>query len=94
VHIGTPRAAADLFLLAARLSTLPHPSDGEVLVCDVGGIRATDATTIDGLARLQLTARRLGCQVRLRNASDELHGLLALAGLCDVVGLCTLPPDP
>ena len=27
-------------------------------------------------------------EIRLRNASDELHGLLALVGLCGVVGVC------
>ena len=44
-----------------------------------------DAVTVDALARLQLAARRLGCQVRLRNASDELRELVAFMGLCDVL---------
>lgn len=88
VAIGAPTAAADLSVLSADLASLLEQSDTTVLVCNVGGLRASDAATMDALARLQLTARRLGCEVRLTNASDELHGLLALAGLCDVVGLC------
>jgi ABC-type transporter Mla MlaB component len=52
--------------------------------CDVAGIGA-DAVTVDALARLQLAARRHGCQVRLRNASEELRELLAFMGLQDVL---------
>ena len=64
----------------------------DVVVCDVGGLSETSVAAISLLARLQLTARRLGGRVRVRNASPELHELLALAGLCDVVGAC--PPLP
>jgi ABC-type transporter Mla MlaB component len=41
--------------------------------------------TVDALARLQLAARRAGCQVRLRRASAELRSLVALMGLADVL---------
>ena len=44
-----------------------------------------DAVVVDALARLQLAARRTGCQVRLRNASRELLELVAFMGLCDVL---------
>jgi hypothetical protein len=40
---------------------------------------------VDALARLQLAARRTGCQVRLRNASTELLELVAFMGLRDVL---------
>lgn len=62
------------------------------MVCDVRGVSEASVAAISVLARLQLTARRLGGRVRVRNASPELHDLLALAGLCDVVGAC--PPLP
>jgi len=55
-----------------------------VALCDVCGV-AADAVTVDALARLQLAARRHGCQVRLRGASDELRDLVAFMGLQDVV---------
>ena len=58
------------------------------IVCDVGAL-PSDATAIDTLARLQLTARRLGLEVRLRHASSELQDLLAFAGLSDVLRIET-----
>ena len=44
-----------------------------------------DLHVIDGLARLQLVARRMGYSIRVRDASGELMGLLELVGLGDVV---------
>ncbi len=54
------------------------------IVCDVGTF-SPDAAAIDTLARLQLNARRLGLELRLRHASNELQDLLAFAGLRDVL---------
>jgi hypothetical protein len=44
-----------------------------------------DAVTVDALARLQLTAGRLGRRIRLRDPCGELQDLLALMGLGDVL---------
>lgn len=57
---------------------------GSVLCCDVAGVEP-DAVTVDALARLQLAARRRGCEVRLRNASAALLELVALMGLSHVL---------
>lgn len=54
------------------------------IVFDVGAL-APDAVAVDALARLQLTARRLGLEIRLRHASSELQELLAFVGLRDVL---------
>ena len=54
--------------------------------CDVRALPA-DLTTIDVLARLQLAARRCGCELRLWHASAELRSLLELAGLDEVLAL-------
>jgi hypothetical protein len=59
----------------------------QLIVCDVSGL-APDAATIDALARVQLTARRLGGRIRLRNACIELRELVAFTGLSDVLPLC------
>jgi hypothetical protein len=56
------------------------------IVYDVGTF-PPDAAAIDTLARLQLTARRLGLELRLRHASNELQDLLAFAGLREVLRL-------
>jgi hypothetical protein len=73
------------------MHALLDESGAQVVVCDVGALAGPDVVAIDGLARLQLTARRLGSQIRLRRASGPLQGLLALTGLAEVVpgsGLC------
>jgi hypothetical protein len=54
------------------------------LVCDVGAL-APDAGSVDALARLQLDARRIGLELRLRHASCELQELLDFVGLRDVL---------
>jgi hypothetical protein len=46
-----------------------------------------DVATIDALARLQLTSRRVGLELRLRSASTELEELLAFAGLDEALRL-------
>ena len=53
--------------------------------CDVQAIRTPDAAVVEALARLQLTARRLGCEVRLVHASPELRWLVAFMGLSGVL---------
>jgi ABC-type transporter Mla MlaB component len=79
-----PIARRDLPGLCARICALLEESGAAVAVCDVTGIEP-DAVTVDALARLQLAARRYGCEVRLRHASDELRELVALIGLDDVL---------
>jgi ABC-type transporter Mla MlaB component len=82
-------ARADIPVLCERLRALlvnrDHPAGA--VICDVAGIVQTDAVTVDALARLQLTARRFGHRVLLRNASADLQTLLALMGLSGVVPL-------
>jgi ABC-type transporter Mla MlaB component len=89
--ISRPIARADVPGLCGRVRVLLEGSDADLVVCDVGGLDA-DAVTVDALARLQLTARRLGCRLRLRHACDELQELLVLVGLNDVVPLCAESP--
>jgi hypothetical protein len=56
----------------------------KTIVCDVGAV-ASSAATIDALARIQLNARRLGLELRLRHASSELEELIDFAGLTEVL---------
>jgi ABC-type transporter Mla MlaB component len=60
-------------------------SPGKRIVCDVAALVRPDAGTVDALARLQLALRRLGLELELRNASEELCELLALMGLSGVL---------
>jgi ABC-type transporter Mla MlaB component len=66
------------------MTTWARQEAATVALCDVRGV-ASDAVTVDALARLQLAARRHCCQVRLRGASAELRGLVAFMGLEDVL---------
>ena len=80
-----PIARGDLPGLCDRVCAILGARRSAVAVCDVTGVEA-DAVTVDALARLQLAARRHGCEVRLRNASPALLDLVELMGLTDVLG--------
>ncbi len=82
--ITGPIARDDLPGLCDRVCALLHDSGARLALCDVRTVPA-DAVTVDALARLQLAARRTGCQVRLVHASPELRELLAFLGLEDVL---------
>lgn len=52
-----------------------------VVVCDVAGLGPPGLGTVDLLARLELTARRAGGRIRLRDPAPALLALLDLVGL-------------
>ena len=79
-----PIARSDLRGLCDRVCALLGSSGSDVALCDVRGVEP-DAVTVEALARLQLGALRHGCDVRLRNASEELLELVAFMGLRDVL---------
>ena len=64
------------------------------LACDVSQITEPDELALQALARLQLTARRLGLSIRLHNAGAALVDLLALAGLSDVLVVAESGVEP
>jgi ABC-type transporter Mla MlaB component len=74
-------------VLCTQLRSILRTKPAEVVTCDVRDLSNPDLATIDGLARLQLTARRLGGSIRLCNARRELVELLELAGLQEAVPL-------
>lgn len=88
--IGPVIERADISVLCADLTALVRDSRANVIICDVGHITAPDAVTVEALARLQLTARRLGRDIRICGASRGLRDLVAFAGLSDVLPLAAL----
>jgi ABC-type transporter Mla MlaB component len=78
-----PITRVDLPGLCDRASGILGGS-GSFVACDVADVDP-DAVTVDALARLQLTAQRQGCCVRLRNASPALLDLVDLMGLSCVL---------
>jgi hypothetical protein len=83
-----PIAHGAVPILCDRIRVLLEGSDATLLICDMGALLKPDAVTIDLLARLQLTAKRLGRQALVLDACGELQDLLALTGLSDVVPPC------
>ena len=71
----------DVMALCDRAHDLMEGGPGAVLECDVASVGDPDLTTVEALARVELTARRLGSGIRLRGASVELLEVLALCGL-------------
>ena len=55
------------------------------IVFDARSLREPHLGTVDLLARIRLAAGRLGLELRLCNASQELRELIAVAGLEEVL---------
>jgi ABC-type transporter Mla MlaB component len=90
-----PIDCAGIPVLCERLRMLLERSTVDVVDCDVRAVDRADVTVIDALARLALTAQRLGGRLRLVHASSNLSDLLVFAGLDEVVGLGRrLPLEP
>ena len=93
--IDGPTTPADIDGLCECLRRELEARPIERILCDVGALIDPDLATVDALARLQLTARRLGYGIRLLGARGELLELLALCGLDEVVSLPeALPLEP
>ncbi|WP_277437442.1 STAS domain-containing protein [Streptomyces sp. SPB162] len=92
--LAGPLTRARVPELCARLRNRLHGVEPGWVTCDVAALTDPDAATVEALARLQLTARRLGSRIRLRDAGGRLRGLLALTGLRDVLPLEPSRPPP
>jgi hypothetical protein len=82
--LWAPLGRADLDGLCRRVARLVGESGARLAVCDASGLPA-DGVAVDALARLKLVAARCGAELMLAGASEELVGLIALAGLADVL---------
>ena len=87
LFLGGPIARSDLPRLCAHARILLTTSGADVLVCDASRLASADCVAVDAIARLQLTARRLGSRICVRHAPAELEQLLRLAGLAEICGL-------
>jgi ABC-type transporter Mla MlaB component len=87
LFLGGPLARADLPRLCAHARILLTASGADVLVCDASRLEDADCVAVDAIARLQLTARRLGSRICVRHAPVELEELLRLTGLAEICGL-------
>ena len=81
-------APAEISELCRRVGLLLGATEATEVICDVARLLEPDAVTVEALARLQLTARRLGGEIRLFGACERLHELLELMGLGSIVLPC------
>ncbi|MCQ6249362.1 STAS domain-containing protein [Streptomyces malaysiensis] len=79
--LDQPVTRAEVERLCERLSALARRAGPGPVTVDVGGVGRPDLAVVEALARLRLTAGRLGCRIQLRNARGELRRLLAWTGL-------------
>jgi ABC-type transporter Mla MlaB component len=85
LRLRTPLSRTDVAALCSEVAAvLAHARPGPLFLHLIG-IEDPDLIVVDALARLQLTARRLGRTVVLRHACPQLRGLLFLCGLHDVL---------
>ena len=85
VVLGPSITRAEIPRLCERAHTRLRTSDAGVVICDAHALTDPDAVAIDALARLQLTAKRVGRELWLRHACSELQELISLAGLSEVL---------
>jgi ABC-type transporter Mla MlaB component len=85
--LGGPITCEGLEPLCERARAMLEGSDVDPVVCDIGALADPDAVTIDAMARLQLTARRLGRRIRFRDACGEVQRLVGFMGLEDILPL-------
>ncbi|MCP9210719.1 STAS domain-containing protein [Streptomyces sp. NEAU-Y11] len=76
-----PVGRAEVPRLCERLGELAHGGGPGPVTVDVAAVSRPDLAVVEALARLRLTARRLGRGMRLRNAGGGLRELLVWAGL-------------
>ena len=91
VAIGEPIEAHDVDGLCHALRGALEGSDAGLVVCDLSRVTRPDCATVDLLARLALTCRRLRRRMCLRDAAPAVLELVSLAGLAGVPELCVEP---
>ena len=58
-----------------------------IVVLECSTLGEADAAQLEGIARLCLTLKRGGCELRLANPGEGLLELIELAGLASVLGV-------
>ncbi|MDT0443340.1 STAS domain-containing protein [Streptomyces johnsoniae] len=81
-----PVLRADVPGLCERLAAFVRDSGAREVIVDVGAVREADPVALEVVARVRLTASRLGCRVRLVNVGGGLQALLRWLGLGEAVG--------
>ncbi|ARQ69299.1 STAS domain-containing protein [Streptomyces marincola] len=89
-----PVVRSEVQVLCDRLTGMVRGSGARDVVVDLGEVRGTDPATVEAVARLRLTAARLGCRVRFVRVSPGLQVLLGWLGLGEAVGQAEQGEEP
>ncbi|GAA3880586.1 STAS domain-containing protein [Streptomyces sedi] len=89
-----PVRRADVPELCERLADLVWARGARVVTLDARGLGGPGPDAVEAVARLALTARRLGCEPRFARIDARLLGLLGLLGLGEVVGQAEEGKEP
>ncbi|WP_078857319.1 STAS domain-containing protein [Streptomyces sp. NBRC 109706] len=81
-----PVRGADVPGLCDRLAAVVRASGALRVTVDASALGGVGPEAVGALARLRLTAKRLGCGVRFVGVDERLVGLLGWLGLGQVVG--------
>ncbi|UED85661.1 STAS domain-containing protein [Streptomyces profundus] len=81
-----PVRGADVPGLCDRLAAVVRASGARRVTVDATALGAGGPEAVGALARLRLTAKRLGCGLSFVGADERLVGLLGWLGLGQVVG--------
>jgi hypothetical protein len=83
--LGPVISRADIPCLCDQLAVVVRYGGVRLVLCDVGAVAHQDVVVMEALLRLQLTARRLGGRIGVRNASPQLLDLLTATGLYEIL---------
>ncbi|MFJ8695180.1 STAS domain-containing protein [Streptomyces roseolilacinus] len=93
LRVGGLIEPADAPRLCGELTALlDGAAPGAAIAVDAAALVRPGLAAVDALARLHLTAHRLGHPLTVRNARPDLRALLTLVGLAD--RLLRPPADP
>jgi hypothetical protein len=81
VVVGGATTTAELRHACECASAMLRRDHRGGVVCDLSAMHAPDLEALDALARLRLTAQRLGARVTLRPLSPQLQTLVGWTGL-------------
>lgn len=86
VALGDRVEKADVPRLCEQARSGLERTGATELICDAGALAEPSLAAVDALARLRLTARRAGADLRIRDPGAGLWQLLLLTGLVEVIG--------
>lgn len=88
--LASDRRAAPELCASLHVALAAAP-EALTVVCDVSRVGTPTLAAVSTLARLRLTARRLGRGFRLHGAQPRLVSMIELMGLADVLDAGTAP---